>query len=729
MTGEICMRYLSLVFILAVFTLFSCSVFEKSDESIFNAGLQLMKAGKIGEALKTFQSIEQKYPESPYVNYSLAVYYEKDDYQYEALDKCNKTLSAHPDFLPALYLKSKLLHKMDFFGDAFFNISLFQEKGGDPVEGIVKEIEIYFSAGMMNEAGKVIEREADYLQDDPYYKLYQAEYYTRIGNYSDAFDQLSLLLSEDINNSDLMKRVGDFYHRVGYLDSALFYYNQAINLDNDYFLKADIANNLIEMKYLHRAENLLNTMKSETDTSHIYSYLMSQLYRAQGFNKKGEIAIGDILRKSPNDPSVLAYYAEYVAHSSRISCENYLEVAFDHARIRDYSQSAISGLVNRICRIFKYAGRIGKVGEYANPLSDQIPSDFEAAYHLLFAYSRFGSPDGTGEIINRTLEAAGEIPEYLARVGELFIDMDSLNRAQEMFGRVLEIDKYNFLAIEGVVELYKRRNNISGTLEFLNTFDEFLFYNPRMAALKMKVLEQLGEFEAAKQFAVSYQNIGVMDLSRWEKLIELSKRTGNQDEIEEYYKSMLNYNSDNDDAYTLAGKYYLAKGDFSKVNEMIDKAFDLDSKSVSATILKGDLLKAEGKNKEALESFSLALDIDMFATEAMSSLAEMMIIEGQSLKKALNLASKAAVYDPTTIKHTYIRGLALYSMGSYKQATAPFAAAVRAKPENPVYCYYSGLSNYKADRKDTARKHLKQALEHGLDGDFAVEAKAILKKL
>ena len=91
----------------------SCSIFQKSEDQLFNSGVASLQTGDFYGAIEHFNNIDSLYPDSPYGQYGRAIAYEQDRRTIDALNEYLRILSKNNDFAPGLKGLALLAAKTD----------------------------------------------------------------------------------------------------------------------------------------------------------------------------------------------------------------------------------------------------------------------------------------------------------------------------------------------------------------------------------------------------------------------------------------------------------------------------------------------------------------------------------------------------------------------------------------------------------------------------------------
>jgi putative PEP-CTERM system TPR-repeat lipoprotein len=181
------------------------------------------------------------------------------------------------------------------------------------------------------------------------------------------------------------------------------------------------------------------------------------------------------------------------------------------------------------------------------------------------------------------------------------------------------------------------------------------------------------------------------------------------------------------EAYGLLGQVYASGG---QIPEAIAQYQALASRSrtpAGALTMIGLLEEARNNRSAARTTYEKALAADRNAPTAANNLAWMYASDGK-FDAALRLGEEAERLLPKRPEPKDTVGWIKYQQGSYWEAAEWFDKAVSAAPERALYHYHLGLARLHDGRADEASKSLHRALELGLTGREADDARQALQR-
>jgi len=725
------MRKCFTIIITLTLLIISCSSSEKSAKRLYDKGIQALNAGDSEKALEIFESIITDYPKQPYGLFGKAVYYDKEELVYRSFDAVNKVLVEHPKFLPALFLNSGLYLKIHRPELAFYYITHYQNDGGDLVTGVTLEVDALLMAGKIEDAFETVQRGLDKRNDDPLLHAVRGQCYLHAGDFENGLKDCAYASSATNATAKTYATIGSCYKLIGLFDSAACYYEKALQVSgDDLYFKTDMAAAFIGLDYYHEARDLLREFKQRAPNSHRYYLLSADIYKRQGRIRNAMHEYGMIVQKYNHSPFVLGHFAKYKAKlRDKLGSQQYFESAQIFTARDKYPRAAIFDVSLNYLEMLIDARRIDMAGPLMESILDSLPNDFRTLQSATFLYWVREAEDKLRKVIKRLPEAAKGSSTNMAKMGELFITMDSLDNAHDVFVDVLKHDKLSYRAILGEVEIIKRKMGQDEALAFINSLDEYLSYNPEIAQKKLELYEELGDNDAALQYVEQLIEIGSRDIDRYRQAIRLAEELGYEDKMREIYNACIENNAEDPDAYFLSANHFFDIQDYPKAEENIFKALSLDSLHVSSLTLQADLEAVRGHVDSAIAIYKKAIELDQYYSMALGNLALVMLENNIKVKSTVTLANKAIYHDPANARHRNTLGRIKYALGRYKSAAVSFKNALRFDPENPEYIYNAGINYIKTKNPDKAREYLKKAIKKGLSGDLKVKAKKALKKL
>jgi tetratricopeptide (TPR) repeat protein len=730
MKGLIAMRHqvtIGLTIIAILFFGFSCSGPGQPGQSQFEKGFKKLRAGQVGEAREILEAIAEKYPESPVGDYAMAEYYAAEGLAYEALNVNQKALKKDETYLPALKLSAKMLMEIEQWGLAFFAAGIYQKNGGDPRTATVMETEILLRSGKIWDAATTIRtaRETDdctvLMVLDGFVKLHQ-------GDIAGGLELCREAGQTGGDDPETVKRIGDFYRQLGLLDTALSYYEDAMQTDpNDFFMRQWVVESLIAMKYLNHAEKLLKEYHERVGISHWYHLMMARILEARGKIANAEEMYGMARPHFRELPTVLTTFAKFrMRGGGSMIAEHMFGTAVELASHREFSKTVQINLLQDQTEFLIEANMLNQAGPLVEQILNDLPNDFRGLSKITTLFWMFGRKDSVDAYVPRVRQAAEGVPAYQADLAALLIRVGKLEQAREVLDEIFAVDKFNLKAIAVAVDLAGAKDDHSRALEYINSLDEYVSYDPVIASKKLKLYEKAGELTSALEFSRRLIGIARHDLSRYRTTAELLQKAGDTEALEAVYQDGIEANPDAPDAHYYRAQWLYDQGRVDALGETLDRALSLDTAHSESLVLQARLAADQGRVTEAIELLDRAVKIDQYNGPALSRLALLNLETDENPMVALNYANKAKVADDSDPLCHYAAGRANLKMERYKAARVGFLQALEFAPDNPEFNYYAGLSFFKDGDKGEAGKYLEKALRLGLAGDLKTSAQSML---
>ena len=168
---------------------------------------------------------------------------------------------------------------------------------------------------------------------------------------------------------------------------------------------------------------------------------------------------------------------------------------------------------------------------------------------------------------------------------------------------------------------------------------------------------------------------------------------------------------------------------YNEAESIVNKALSFDSLHVDGLTLLGHINRINDHPESAMALYTRAIKIDQYATDALGSLAQVMLERGEKLDHALNYANEAILHDGGNARYHNTLGRIYSKKGQYKIARVKFRNAVALAPDNAEYNYYAGMNFIKVSQPDSAGIYLRKAVDLGLKGKMNSEARTALRNL
>jgi putative PEP-CTERM system TPR-repeat lipoprotein len=161
----------------------------------------------------------------------------------------------------------------------------------------------------------------------------------------------------------------------------------------------------------------------------------------------------------------------------------------------------------------------------------------------------------------------------------------------------------------------------------------------------------------------------------------------------------------------------VAGNDVQGARTIIDDILAKDAKNGNAWLFKADLLRAEGKNAEAVAAYEKGIEINPRALTAHAALIMIHLRDRKPelASKQLDAMQKASANHPLTF---YMQGLTAYGRKDIPAARSAVENLLKVQPENAQGLQLAGLIAYENRSDVQAQEYLRKALQKAPGLDF-----------
>lgn len=193
---------------------------------------------------------------------------------------------------------------------------------------------------------------------------------------------------------------------------------------------------------------------------------------------------------------------------------------------------------------------------------------------------------------------------------------------------------------------------------------------------------------------------------------------GKAGEARESFSLALKQNPDFAEALIGSAKQSLLERDSATAASLVDKAIDKNPKNVDAWLFKGDLLRAQGKNEDALVVYAKAAELKPNNIAPHIARAHIHINAKQfdAANADLEAARKA---DSKSLLIVYTQALLEFSQGKHAKALESIQQVLRVAPEHMPSVLLAGAVQYALGSTQQAEQHLKKYLEQSPGNPYA----------
>jgi tetratricopeptide (TPR) repeat protein len=471
-------------------------------------------------------------------------------------------------------------------------------------------------------------------------------------------------------------------------------------------------------------------------------------YKSDPKNKWYLIMLADITKRQGNLNRTISLLNELVKQYPNVP-EYYMEIASTYM-IMNKTKEAI--------KIF-----------------DDIEERFGVSEEISFQKEQIF--ESKGDFINsrkeleKLIKANPQEPRYYGLLAESYMSTGQMDKAKEIYDKLLKIDPQNGIAFISISEYYRLKNNKSKSDYYIrkafasddidiNSKIQILVNNyansqnkkidsiafdlldtlvknnpnkPEVYAVYSDFLIQNKEYKKSAYYLKQVLNIDKKNGRVWEQLFLIQGQINRLDSMYYYSKEAI-------DLFPTYAKFYMYNAAASYSLKRFSESIKVSEEGLKY-VVDNDFLKvkfysfmAQSYNaiKEYANSdlyFEKILEIDPDNDQALNNYSYFLSLRKEKLDKALKMSTK--LYERNPLNYTYIDtyGWVLYVKGSYNKAENILAEAVnKGGDKNPVILEHYGDALFKNNKIDKAVEVWKAARDIA-DNTVLLDKKIKEKKL
>lgn len=723
-----------LVFLVLMILAISCTFFQKSENQLFNSGLETLKTGDYYGAFESFDKIDSLYPDSPYGYYGRAIANQKDRREIDALNEYLRILTKNSDFAPGLTALVKYAAKTDHANLALDISSQYREIEDDSLAVIALNADLFLHVGEYQMARDEMDKISSGTADNPEQQMFYAKLLLHENNFEEAISHCRQAVAENRKNIEILMEAGGIYASIGLFDSAATFYNEILEIEAvDYYQKADVADAFIEINYLANAIRLVEELEQASFDNNIIPFLRTKLLLARGDNLEAKEYYAKTISKHSMTPAQQLHMAEVKWKSKDIQGTI---IAMEHADQNAETKNYHLGLRNEITlkqpEWFLNNLDWRSVEGIMTTLEGLLPLDFKTIYLKCGMNLLSGKKELADESLTRLEILVEDNPYRSVKFANLYMLTDSLDKAEYYFDRALSSDKINIDAIVGKVNILKSKNKPDDAIDFLENQNQSVIYNRRLYAELISLYREKGNLKKARDFTNELINVASGDIDRYRLAIELAEEDGHPEDIDSIVKNCLENNPDNGYALLLAGESYMESGQKSEAEKHFQSAIPTNIMVHDLYYRLGLLMEDKGEIDSALAYFEKSAGANQFFGKPYGRIAAMMINKEDIDKKTLANLMNYVRLSQRSGKNSddfITMGRAQIIQSRFKAAGNNFNKALEMDSRNPEYNYYAGMNYINLDSLKKAKTFLNKAIKNGLSGELKSKAQTALGKL
>jgi tetratricopeptide (TPR) repeat protein len=335
-------------------------------------------------------------------------------------------------------------------------------------------------------------------------------------------------------------------------------------------------------------------------------------------------------------------------------------------------------------------------------------------------------------LLDQAVARQKDDPVALARLAAIYEREGNVDKALAIYEAALTANPSNTSAALSVIRVYRARNELAKALELAKT-------TRRLAPTDGKVAHVLGRL--AFEGGDYHWSVGVLqEAARRQEsnadvvfdLAEANYSIGQVAAAESGFKEALTTGQGTFQRAAKAREYLelikIAQNPAENKAEAgkVDKVLLADKRNVPAIFAKAALDGQKGDIQGAKRGYNEALTRFPEFTPAKRELTLLYAAHPDDDKKALELAGKAREAYPTDPDVAKAFGIILFRQANYTRAVTLFRESARNRTTDAELMYYLGMSQHHLKDQPGSKSSLERALELGLSGGLAEEARRTL---
>ena len=534
---------------------------------------------------------------------------------------------------------------------------------------------VYVSRKRMPDAEKVLEGKVANNPAQVEYRLQLAAHYAG----AQKPERMEEILSGILNNPKQFplghENVGDFYAGVRLWDKATAQFQQCMAAYSSEKLacqKRIVKVLLVQGKGQDAAamvDTILREHPKDKDLRSIHSGLLMESGNAEKI-KQAIASYKQLIADFPNDP-VVRFQCGRANLALRQTDEARLQF-LEAVRIGKY-RPALQALAELSLATQQYRDSL----KYAEELSQAGPENIQV--RLIHSASLIGLqryPQASSEL-NQFLRDHPGLPAAAFQVAMLEFARQNFTEAEAGFKKLYATNPKDLRPLEGLVQLYAAQNEIGKAQALL---EGELRKRPEEGALRLL-------------------------------LANVAAATRNNNLAAQQYRELLAKNPDSAELYYRLGNVVMQSGDSTEGMANLERARQIDPRSIRYALAQGSALEQSGRIEEAHAVYQQANRLEADNPLVLNNLAFTMAETGGNLDEALKLIQRAMQKMPQEPHLSDTLGWIYAKKKMNDSALQIFRNLVRKYPDDPTYRYHLGSVLLNQGDKRQAKAELEAALE------------------
>ena len=489
--------------------------------------------------------------------------------------------------------------------------------------------------------------------------------------------------------------VGDFYLRIGEMDSAVREYREGISKDPAH--KNVYQKHIIEVymrqgkraEALQIANQILKDDPNDNDARGLEASFM--LDRGDANRALGELQA--VVTHAPDNP--VANYNLGRAHLALGQWEQARQMFEKAIQLHPDFVLARMALAQLEIKRGQYDAALKTAQQVLaidkNNVNAKLIESASMMGEKKFSESR--------TLLDQMMKSNPGSPDVFFQVGVVSLAENKYKEAEEAFQKSYQLSPNNSRGLLGIVETDMAQNKVDEALQLLQTEVD---KNPNRGDLRLALgntAVRAGKYEQA--------------ITEYEKLLSaLDKNAPRRADI-----------------YLRIGETYRRKGDLGNAIASLQKARESQPDNVVALATLALVLDQAGRWTEAKTVYEAVLRLDSNNVVALNNLAFLMALHNGDLDDALGKAQRAKQLSPDMTEISDTLGVIFLKKSLSDSALDTFRELVAKAPELATYRYHLGLALAQKGDKLKAISELQEALKHNPSKTERDEIQQMLSKL
>ena len=494
---------------------------------------------------------------------------------------------------------------------------------------------------------------------------------------------------------DAYRTVGDFYLRLGDMDSAVKEYRQGIAKDSAH--KSIYQKRIIEvyMRQGKRAEaadiagQILKVDPNDNDVRGLEASFM--LDRGEVNRALGELQ--SVVTHAPDNP--VAHYNLGRAHAARGEWEQARQMFEKAVQIKPDYVLARLALAQLEVQRGQYDAALKTAQDILTIDKNNINAKLIESASMM-GEKKFGESRG---LLDQMMKSNPGSPDVFFQVGVVDLAEQKYKDAQEAFQKSYQLSPNNSRGLLGIVETDMAQNKPDEAMQILqNELDK----NPNRMDLRLAMGNtgvRAGKFDVA--------------IAEYEKILSMMDKTSRA----------------RGDIYLRIGETYRRKGDLGNAIANLQKSREAQPDNAVAMTTLALVLDAAGRWAEAKQVYEAALRLDNNNAVALNNLAFLLAEHNGDLDDALGKAQRAKQLLPEMTEVSDTLGWIFLKKNLSDSALDTFRELVNKAPDQATYRFHLGMALAQKGDKLKAIGELQEALKHNPSKNERDQIQQLLTRL